>query len=85
MLKGKTKGGFAYEISDARLNNYDLLEAISEATTNPVHMPKVLTLLFGSEQKAKFLDSLRDEEGFIDNSKVEEEVTRIFEKGKAKK
>lgn len=85
MLKGKTKSGFQYEISDARLNNYELMEAISESVKEPYHMPRVVTLLFGEEQKAKFLDTLRDEEGFVDIKKVEEEVTLIFERGQLKK
>ena len=52
MLKGTTKSGFKFEIEDKRLNNYELLEAISEVEESPLALPRVIKLLLG-DSKAK--------------------------------
>ena len=49
-VKGKTPSGFKFEISERRLNNYELLELIGEVDEgNGQAFPKVLKLLFGDE------------------------------------
>ena len=40
MLKGKTKSGFKYEVSDDMLNNYELIEVLADVDTNPLLLPK---------------------------------------------
>lgn len=39
-IRGVTSTGFAFEITKERLENYELLEAISEVDTNPAVLPK---------------------------------------------
>ena len=51
MIKGKTSSGFEYEIAEGSLNNYELLESISELDENTLVLPKVVNLLLGKEQK----------------------------------
>lgn len=79
MIKGKTKSGFEYEISKARLENYELIEALSEVDENPLLLPRTVNLLLGKEQAVKLKDHLRDEEGLVSLEKLSNEIMEIFE------
>ena len=52
-IKGKTKTGFKYEITGERLENYELIESLSEVDENPLLLPKTVNLLLGKEQAFK--------------------------------
>lgn len=78
MIKGKTSSGFAYEIDERRLNNFDLMEAISKVEGNPIHVVSVVNLLLG-EDAQKLKDFVRDEDGFVDNDKLFHEVEEIMD------
>lgn len=79
MITGKTKSGFEYEISEKRLNNYELVEVLAEVDENPLLLPKTLIMLLGKEQTEKLKNHLRDEEGFVDTDKISEEMVEIFQ------
>lgn len=74
-----TKSGFKYEISKERLNNYELLEYISEVDTNPLIIPKLLEALLGKNQKKKLIEHLRDKKGLVPTEKLVEEIKEILE------
>ena len=78
MLKGTTKSGFRYEIPTERLNNFELLEILSEVDENPLLLPKVLNLLLGERQSKNLKNYLRDEEGFVSTDKIRESLEDIF-------
>lgn len=78
MIKGKTSSGFEYEISKARLENYELIESLSEVDENPLLLPKTVNLLLGKEQAGKLKDHLRDDEGLVSTEKLTEEIMDIF-------
>lgn len=78
MLKGTTKSGFRYEITIERLNNFELLEILSEVDENPLLLPKVLNLLLGEHQSKNLKNYLRDEEGFVSTDKIRETLEDIF-------
>lgn len=85
MIKGETRTGFKFEIEDKRLNNYELLEALSEVDENPLVLPRVIKLLLG-ESKAKALKNhVRDDEGFVSSEQLSDEIKDIFESQKLKK
>lgn len=84
-IKGKTQSGFAYEIEEARLNNYELLEAIGELEDNPMVISKMVIMLLGKEQTNRLKDHLRDEEGLVPVDKMTEEITEIFQSQAVKK
>jgi len=84
-IKGKTQSGFAYEIEEARLNNYELLETIGELEDNPMVISKMVVMLLGKEQTNKLKDHLRDEEGLVPVDKMTEEITEIFQSQAVKK
>lgn len=79
MLTGKTTSGFEYVISKARLENYELIEALSEVDENPLLLPKTVNLLLGKEQANKLKDHLRDDEGLVSSEKLSNEITEIFQ------
>lgn len=84
-IKGKTQSGFAYEIEEARLNNYELLEAVGELEDNPMVISKMVIMLLGKEQTNRLKDHLRDEEGLVPVDKMTEEITEIFQSQAVKK
>lgn len=78
-LEGTTKSGFQYKISKARLENYELIEALSEVDANPLLIPKTVNLLLGKEQATKLKDHLRDDEGLVSSKKITHEMMEIFQ------
>lgn len=85
MIKGKTKSGFNYQITEARLENYELIEALTEVEVNPLALPKTVDLLLGKEQSDKLKDHLRDEEGLVSTEKLSNEIMEIFHNEKETK
>ncbi len=77
-IKGKTTSGFEYKISQARLENYELIESLSEVEVNPLALPKTVNLLLGKEQADGLKEHLRDDEGLISTEKLSEELMEIF-------
>lgn len=84
MLKGKTKSGFEYEVSDAAMNNYELIEVLAEVDTNPLLLPSLVTKLLGKEQKNKLLEHLRTKDGNVPIDALSAEIMAIFQGGKPK-
>ncbi len=85
MIEGKTKSGFKYKLSKARLENYELIESLNEVEVNPLALPKTVNLLLGKEQSDKLKDHLRDKEGLISTEKLSNEIMEIFESQKETK
>ena len=78
MLKGTTKSGFRYEITTELLNNFELVEILSEVDENPLLLPKMLNLLLGEHQSKNLKNYLRDEEGLVSTDKIREALEDIF-------
>lgn len=78
-MKGITKSGFAFEIQEESLDNYELLEVMAEVDTNPLLVPKLVTMLLGETQKKKLMEHLRTEHGTVPIKLVTAELTDIFE------
>lgn len=85
MLKGTTKSGFKFDIEDKRLNNYELLEAISEVEESPLALPRVIKLLLGDNKAKALKNHVRDDEGFVSSEKLSAEIMEIFESQTLKK
>lgn len=81
MLKGKTKSGFEFEVTDDTLNDYQLLEILSEVDGNPLLVPKLVKVLLGEAQKKKLMEHLRTEKGNVPTEAVSTEIMEIFESG----
>ena len=84
MLKGKTKSGFQYEVTDETLNDFQLIEVLADVDTNPMLLPKLVKMLLGDEQKQRLLDHLRTEKGNVPLDAISVEIMEIFQSGQAK-
>lgn len=79
MLKGKTKSGFTYQISEERLNNYELLELFGDMEEDTTKLPQVIRLLLGKELATKLKDHVRDADGLVPADKMGEEIQEILD------
>ena len=79
MISGETKSGFKFKISKARLENYELIESLSEVDENPLLLPKTVNLLLGKEQTGKLKDHLRDKDGLVPTDKLTGKRIDIFQ------
>lgn len=78
-MKGKTKSGFAYTLRDGFVDDMELLEMLTEMDDgNMSVLPKVLTRMFGDDQKRKLYDHCRTDDGRVPMTAVAEEVAQIF-------
>lgn len=78
-FKGTTLSGFKFEISEDRLKNFELLEAIKKSETDGTAFVEVVHLLLGP--KAKDLkDHVRTEEGLIPSDVLAIEIEDIIKK-----
>lgn len=84
MLKGTTKSGFEYEVSDDAMNNFELIEVLAEVDTNPLQLPRLVKMLLGDEQKKKLADHLRTESGTVPLDAISVEIMEIFQSGNLK-
>ena len=84
MLKGKTKSGFEYEVADETLNNFELIEVLSEVDSNPLLVPKLVKMLLGEEQKNKLSNHVRNEKGIVPVDSISNEIMEIFQGDKLK-
>lgn len=79
MISGVTKNGFAFEITDERTDNMELIDALADIDEgNPLAVSKVLTLLLGPEQKKRMYDFVRSEEGIVSAQAVSEMLLEIL-------
>ena len=85
MIEGKTKSGFEYKFPKENIDNYELVEVISEAEENPLVFPKMVNLLLGKKQAKKLKDHLRTENGTVPTERISEEIMEIFESQKKTK
>lgn len=83
-IKGTTSTGFEFEISQDRLNNYELVEAIAEVDTNPLVLPRLLNLMLGP-QAQNLKDHVRTDEGLVPMESLMSEVEEIFANQKSVK
>lgn len=79
MISGVTKNGFAFEITDERVDNMELIDALADIDDgNLLAVSKVLNLLLGPEQKKKMYDFVRTEDGIVSAQTVSEMIVEIL-------
>lgn len=84
MLTGVTSSGFSYEITDDRLNNMELIDAVAEYDETEadgdkaIIMSKVCRLMLGAQQKKALYDHLREPAGNVPVDKVLADVMSII-------
>lgn len=84
-MKGKTKSGFEFEVSKEALDDYELLEDLTDVSEGKEgKIVNVISKMLGNEQKARLKEHLRDESGKVAASKMIQEIKEIFEALKVK-
>ena len=79
MIEGTTESGFCFKISDERLDDYELLEAICEVDNgNSALIPKVAELTLGKEQLNALKEHLRNENGIVRTTEMFAEIMQIM-------
>lgn len=79
MVTGKTESGFEYTLDEEALDDYELLEILSEIDNgNDSLIPKVARLILGNEQLNDLKEHVRNEKGKVPATKMIEEITQII-------
>lgn len=77
MIKGTTKSGFEFEVDPRTIQNMEFIEMLDDIEDeNPQRWARVAKTMLGKEQKKRFYDHLRDEDGFVP---IEATVTELVE------
>lgn len=82
MLKGTTSTGFAYEVEEDILDDYEILETLCEADKGSAKaMLEVAEQVLGKEQKEALKNHIRNEKGKVSAIRMIEEVMEILKSG----
>lgn len=78
MIKGTLKCGWDFCIDEKKLDDMEILDALSEAEENPLMFSKVCKKILGEKQREKLYDHLREETGNVPVEAVVEAVIEII-------
>lgn len=84
-VKGTTSSGFQYELTEESLDNYELLEILSEIDNgDQSKLPIMIEMFLGTEQKEALKEHIRSKSnnGKVSSTRIFEEVSEIFEQTK---
>lgn len=83
-IEGTTKSGFDYKIEKDALDDWELVEAISQMD-GPTGSVKFIQAFLGDKQYAALKEHCRNERGRVKASQMEKEVTEILNANKPTK
>lgn len=79
MIKGVTPSGFAYELSDAVQNNWELIEVLQDIDNGKdgrvVDMAK---MILGEDQYKALKEYIRGEDGIVKADQMANEIVSVF-------
>lgn len=81
-IEGTTSSGFHYELTEESLDNYELLEILSEIDNgNQSLLPVMIEMFLGKKQKEALKEHIRSksDNGKVSSTKIFEEISEIFE------
>lgn len=79
MIKVTTKSGFTAEISEAALDDMELLDAVARLEDGDVYvLGGVCERLLGKEQRTRLYEHLRGKDGRVSSRAVAQTVTDIL-------
>lgn len=79
MITGTTNSGFAFEIEEETLDDYELLESLSKVDKGEVlSIAETVDRLLGEEQKDRLKEHIRNVQGRITIAAMMDEVVQIF-------
>lgn len=74
-----TKSGFCATVDLDRLDNVELLDALAELSENGLGIGKVIALILGKEEKRRFYDHVRAENGAVPIKAVTDAFSEIMD------
>ena len=77
-MKGKTKSGFKYTITESRMDDMELLDKLAELEENPLLLGTVCGMFLGKEQKKALYEHCRNEDGVVKATVIEKELVEIM-------
>lgn len=79
MITGETQTGFKFEIDEAALDDWELLDALSEVDNGNMKMlTKIPVMLLGVEQAKSLKEHLREPNGRVPATKMSAAIKDIF-------
>lgn len=85
MISGTTKSGFDYEISEDVLDDYELLEMLSEVDRGNVSLLTTAAgLILGEEQIKKLKEHNRGDNGIVSAKRMIKDIVDIITKKEIK-
>ena len=79
MVRGTTESGFAFEIEDEILDDYELLELLCQIDEGETTLTiKMVDKLLGEEQKERLKEHVRAKSGRVSAKRLLTEVMEIF-------
>jgi len=77
-VKGKTSSGFEFEVDEAIFDDYEMLELLCDFNSDKSVFPTIARKMLGDEQHKALKEHLRNENGIVQASKIETELSEIF-------
>ena len=78
MIKGITKSGFKFEISDKALDDFELLELMADVDSNALLVPKIFEKLLGTKQKENLIEFMKKRDGYASIEKMAKILEEIL-------
>lgn len=87
MMKGKTSTGFEYEVDEDVFDDMELIDALADVTSgrDSLQISAAVLKIFGTEQRKKLYDHLRNEHGRVPTEKIMDAITEIVESSEESK
>lgn len=79
MITGTTKSGFDYSIGDEALDDYELLEDLSDIDQGDIFKITIVARrILGEEQLQALKEHIRNEKGRVSAEKMGDEINQIL-------
>jgi hypothetical protein len=79
MITGTTPSGYDFSIEESQLDDWDLIETISDIEEgDPIKIVKAAKLLLGDDGLSQLKEHVRTKNGKVTVTAMTEEITAIF-------
>lgn len=79
MYNGTISCGFTFSISEKVLKDWRIMELLEQLDTNPLATVKLAKLMLREDnQYQKLIDTLAEEDGYVDTEKMSNAILEIF-------
>lgn len=86
MISGKTASGFEFKLDDSALDDYELLEVLTEIDKGQAKkIVDAIDMLLGQKQKDKLKEHIREKNGRVSTKAMWEEFVTILGEANGKK